>query len=193
MSRAKCSATPPRISPIRGPILSWTALPLRPKVPQGRHPGGALVAAVRQQGRSPGAGAACGMLFKANRFAPAALRAVLAHRRQGRAGPDEAWITDMYTSALAQANESERAMAHRYLEDWLKTAASENLVASAPHSAEICLATPHCHGPASAACVFLAQCGMRRVEAKNEEAAVRKHGVIGIGFGVGDAGAGPCC
>jgi hypothetical protein len=26
----------------------------------------------------------------------------------------------MYTSALAQANESERAMAHKYLEDWLK-------------------------------------------------------------------------
>jgi TPR repeat protein len=36
------------------------------------------------------------------------------------AGPDEAWITDMYTSALAQANETERAMAHKYLEDWLK-------------------------------------------------------------------------
>ncbi|TMJ41986.1 MAG: sel1 repeat family protein [Alphaproteobacteria bacterium] len=36
------------------------------------------------------------------------------------AGPDETWITDMYTSALAQANESERAMARKYLEDWLK-------------------------------------------------------------------------
>jgi uncharacterized protein len=36
------------------------------------------------------------------------------------AGPDETWITDMYTSALAQANESERALAHKYLEDWLK-------------------------------------------------------------------------
>jgi TPR repeat protein len=36
------------------------------------------------------------------------------------AKPDEAWITDMYTSALAQANETERAMAHKYLEDWLK-------------------------------------------------------------------------
>ena len=35
------------------------------------------------------------------------------------AGPDETWITDMYTSALAQANESERALAHKYLEDWL--------------------------------------------------------------------------
>ena len=36
------------------------------------------------------------------------------------AKPDETWITDMYTSALAQANETERAVAHKYLEDWLK-------------------------------------------------------------------------
>jgi TPR repeat protein len=36
------------------------------------------------------------------------------------AGPDEGWITDMYSSALAQASESERALAHKYLEDWLK-------------------------------------------------------------------------
>ncbi|MGA7487278.1 MAG: tetratricopeptide repeat protein [Xanthobacteraceae bacterium] len=36
------------------------------------------------------------------------------------AGPDEAWITDMYSSALAQASVSERALAHKYLEDWLK-------------------------------------------------------------------------
>jgi exopolysaccharide production negative regulator len=36
------------------------------------------------------------------------------------AGPDETWITDMYTSALAQASESERTMARKYLEDWLK-------------------------------------------------------------------------
>jgi len=33
---------------------------------------------------------------------------------------DETWITDMYTSALAQASDSERAMARKYLEDWLK-------------------------------------------------------------------------
>jgi hypothetical protein len=26
----------------------------------------------------------------------------------------------MYSTALAQANESERALAHKYLEDWLK-------------------------------------------------------------------------
>ena len=36
------------------------------------------------------------------------------------AGPDEGWITDMYSSALAQANESERSLAQKYLEDWLK-------------------------------------------------------------------------
>ena len=35
-------------------------------------------------------------------------------------GPDEGWITEMYSSALAQATESERALAHKYLEDWLK-------------------------------------------------------------------------
>ena len=36
------------------------------------------------------------------------------------AGPDEGWITEMYSNALAQASESERALAHKYLEDWLK-------------------------------------------------------------------------
>jgi hypothetical protein len=36
------------------------------------------------------------------------------------AGPEEGWITDMYSSAIAQASESDRAMAHKYLEDWLK-------------------------------------------------------------------------
>jgi uncharacterized protein len=36
------------------------------------------------------------------------------------AGPDEGWITDMYSNALAQASDSERALAHKYLEDWLK-------------------------------------------------------------------------
>jgi len=37
------------------------------------------------------------------------------------ATPDETWITDMYTSALAQASDTERAMARKYLEDWLKS------------------------------------------------------------------------
>ena len=36
------------------------------------------------------------------------------------AGPEEGWITDMYSNALAQANENERALAHKYLEDYLK-------------------------------------------------------------------------
>jgi exopolysaccharide production negative regulator len=36
------------------------------------------------------------------------------------AAAEETWITDMYSSALAQANESERNLAHKYLEDWLK-------------------------------------------------------------------------
>src|SRR5258707_3562838 len=37
------------------------------------------------------------------------------------ARPDEAWITDMYTTAVAQANGSDSAMARKYLEDWMKS------------------------------------------------------------------------
>jgi TPR repeat protein len=37
------------------------------------------------------------------------------------AGPDEAWITDTYKSAFAQATEDERALAYRFLEDLLKS------------------------------------------------------------------------
>ncbi len=36
------------------------------------------------------------------------------------AAPEETWITEMYASAIAQASESERNLAHKYLEDWLK-------------------------------------------------------------------------
>jgi hypothetical protein len=36
------------------------------------------------------------------------------------ARPDEAWIIDAYKSASAQSNEEERAMAYRYLADWLQ-------------------------------------------------------------------------
>jgi TPR repeat protein len=36
------------------------------------------------------------------------------------AGAEETWITDMYTSALARADESERTQAYKYLERWLK-------------------------------------------------------------------------
>jgi TPR repeat protein len=36
------------------------------------------------------------------------------------AGPEESWITDMYTSALARAGENDRTQAYKYLENWLK-------------------------------------------------------------------------
>jgi TPR repeat protein len=36
------------------------------------------------------------------------------------ASAEDAWISDVYTAALAQASESDRALAHKYLEDWLK-------------------------------------------------------------------------
>ena len=36
-------------------------------------------------------------------------------------GPDEGWITETYSRAFAQATDDERALALRYLEDWLKT------------------------------------------------------------------------
>src|SRR5262249_49612288 len=71
------------------------------------------------------------------------------------AKPDEAWITDMYTNALAQANESERAMAHKYLEDWLKKRREGKAVALAPHFREICFGIRRVHGPPFRARVFL--------------------------------------
>jgi exopolysaccharide production negative regulator len=37
------------------------------------------------------------------------------------ASPNESWITETHASAVAQANESEKALAHKYLTDWLKT------------------------------------------------------------------------
>jgi TPR repeat protein len=36
------------------------------------------------------------------------------------AAPEERWIGDMYSTALAQASEGDRALAHKYLEEWLK-------------------------------------------------------------------------
>jgi uncharacterized protein len=61
------------------------------------------------------------MLFKGNEVARQPARGLfwLIIAKDG-AGPDENWITDMYTSALAQASENDRALAHKYLEDWLK-------------------------------------------------------------------------
>ena len=35
------------------------------------------------------------------------------------AGPDEAWISETYSSAFAQATDDERAMAYKLLENWL--------------------------------------------------------------------------
>ncbi|MEA2989464.1 MAG: hypothetical protein QOG83_2175, partial [Alphaproteobacteria bacterium] len=35
--------------------------------------------------------------------------------------PEDAWITETYNGAFAQASGDERALAHRYLEDWGKT------------------------------------------------------------------------
>jgi TPR repeat protein len=61
------------------------------------------------------------MLFKGDQVSrQAALGLFWLIVAKDAAGPDETWITDMYTSALAQANDSERALAHKYLEDWLK-------------------------------------------------------------------------
>src|SRR6202163_250503 len=36
------------------------------------------------------------------------------------ARPDEAWIAETYSNAFAQASDSERTMAYKYLENWLK-------------------------------------------------------------------------
>jgi uncharacterized protein len=61
------------------------------------------------------------MLFKGDEISRQAARGLfwLIMAKDG-AGPEEEWITNMYSAALAQANESERALAHKYLEDWLK-------------------------------------------------------------------------
>jgi uncharacterized protein len=62
-----------------------------------------------------------GMLFKGEQVSrQAALGLFWLIVAKDAAGPDDAWITDMYTTALAEASDSERALAHKYLEDWLK-------------------------------------------------------------------------
>src|SRR5499427_8850273 len=67
----------------RCPVLPRAALP--PWHAEGRHPGGAVVAAVCQQGRSPGAGSARQHAVQGRgRVPPSRARVVLAHRRQGR-------------------------------------------------------------------------------------------------------------
>ena len=52
------------------------------------------------------------------------------------ADPEEGWIAEMYSSALAQASDSERALARKYLEDWLKRSPMTMPVAPAPQSLE---------------------------------------------------------
>jgi uncharacterized protein len=62
-----------------------------------------------------------GMLFKGEEVSrQAALGLFWLIVAKDAAGPEETWITEMYSSALAQASDGERAMAHKYLEDWLK-------------------------------------------------------------------------
>jgi hypothetical protein len=61
------------------------------------------------------------MLFKGREVPRQAARGLfwLIVAKDG-ASTDEAWISDVYMAALAQANENDRALAHKYLEDWLK-------------------------------------------------------------------------
>ncbi|HEY7247355.1 MAG TPA: tetratricopeptide repeat protein [Xanthobacteraceae bacterium] len=61
------------------------------------------------------------MLFKGDGISRHAARGLfwLIVAKDG-AGPEEEWITNMYNAALAQASESDRTLAHKYLEDWLK-------------------------------------------------------------------------
>ena len=61
------------------------------------------------------------MLFKGEQVSRQAARGLFwLIVAKDSAGPEEGWITDMYASAVAQANDNERALAHKYLEDWLK-------------------------------------------------------------------------
>ena len=61
------------------------------------------------------------MLFKGREVPRQAARGLfwLIVAKDG-ASADEVWISDVYMAALAQANENDRALAHKYLEDWLK-------------------------------------------------------------------------
>jgi TPR repeat protein len=61
------------------------------------------------------------MLFKGEQVSRQAARGLFwLIVAKDAAGPDEAWITDMYSTAVAQASDNERALARKYLEDWLK-------------------------------------------------------------------------
>ena len=61
------------------------------------------------------------MLFKGEEVSRQAARGLFwLTVAQDSAGPDESWITDMYTNAFARADENDRALARKYLEEWLK-------------------------------------------------------------------------
>lgn len=62
-----------------------------------------------------------GMLFKGQGVSRQAAMGLfwLTVAKDG-AGPEEAWITETYRSAFAQASVEERAFAYRYLEEWLR-------------------------------------------------------------------------
>lgn len=61
-----------------------------------------------------------GMLFKGDGIPRQAARGLfwLTLARDG-AGSSEAWINDSYASAFAQATDGDRALAYKYLEEWL--------------------------------------------------------------------------
>jgi TPR repeat protein len=62
-----------------------------------------------------------GMLFAGEQVSRQAARGLfwLTVAKEG-ASPDETWINDMYVSAFAQASDTDKAQAHKYLLDWLK-------------------------------------------------------------------------
>ena len=62
-----------------------------------------------------------GMLFRGDQIGRQAARGLfwLILAKDG-VGPDEGWITDTYSRAFTQATDDERALALRYLEDWLR-------------------------------------------------------------------------
>lgn len=63
------------------------------------------------------------MLFKGEGVPRQAARGLfwLIVAKDSATGPDDNWITEAYASAFAQATDSERAFAYKYLENWLKT------------------------------------------------------------------------
>ncbi len=61
------------------------------------------------------------MLFKGDELSrQAALGLFWLTLAKDGARPDETWIAESYSNAFAKATESERAMAYKYLENWLK-------------------------------------------------------------------------